>query len=85
MKIKMNTLLAGPAGVMEAGKVYDADPDLAKTLAGNGYAVLLEKPAKQISLPVETAPGTPVETTALQPDPAPEQAIQPRPRGRRKS
>lgn len=85
MKIRMNTLLAGPAGILEAGKIYDVDPDQANQLVTGGYAVLLEKPARVVEIPVQAAPGTPVETTAYKPHPEPEQAVQSRPRGRRKA
>lgn len=85
MKIKMNTLCAGPAGIMEAGKTYDVDPDVANNLVAGGYATLVEQPSRKISIPVETVPGTSVETTALKIDPEPQQAVQPRPTRRKKS
>lgn len=77
MKIKMNSLLAGPAGIMEAGRVYDVDPAQAQALAANGYAEIIDPPAKKVPAPPV------VETMALQPEPQPEQAVQPRPRGPR--
>ena len=85
MKIKMNTLLAGPAGILEAGKTYDVDPIQGQQLVAGGFAISLEPPVKKISIPVEASPGTPVETTAYKPSPEPEQAVQSRPARRRKA
>ena len=82
MKIKMNTLLAGPAGVMEAGKIYDVDPDKAHQLVAGGYAILLEQPAKKSPVPVEPAPV--IEAAVPETSPV-EAAVQPRPARRRKS
>jgi hypothetical protein len=53
MQVKMQTLMAGPDGVFEAGKVADLPEEQALELVANGYAVLMEKPAKSIQTAVE--------------------------------
>lgn len=50
MKIKMITLYAGPAGVMQAGETHEVEPKLANDLIAGKYAV-----AVKASAPVETA------------------------------
>lgn len=61
MKIKMNTLYAGPSGVMDSGLVYDVDAALAHQLVDGHYAVLVEvvketvEAVKEIAVEIETA------------------------------
>jgi len=43
MKIRMITLYAGPAGVMEGGKEYDVSPAVAKQLVEGRFAVAVGK------------------------------------------
>lgn len=57
MKIKMMTLCAGPAGVMEAGHVYDVEPALAKSLVDGHYAQRVVEKAAAIAAESE-APET---------------------------
>lgn len=50
MRIKMITLYAGPAGVMQAGEIHDVESAVAKALVDGRYAV-----AVQAATVVETA------------------------------
>lgn len=56
MKIKMLTLMAGPGGVRQPGKVYDVSPDEAAALIKAGSAE--EVKAKAGPDPVPAAPRT---------------------------
>ena len=87
MKIKMKTLYAGPAGVMEAGKTYLVNPDV-------GLALVQSKFAEEISSPLSVeAEAVPAESAVSQPDEVIETADAPvepveqavRPRARRRS
>jgi len=86
MKIKMKTLYAGPAGVMEAGKTYLVNPNV-------GLALVQGKFAEEIDSPLYVeADAVPAQAVVFQPDEvietadAPvepvEQAIKPRVRRR---
>ena len=56
MWIEMKTLMAGPGGVREAGKVYDVPDKEAKALIEGGYAEQVEAPRRH---PVEQAVSQP--------------------------
>ena len=52
MWIEMKTLMAGPGGVREAGRVYEVPDKEAKALIEGGYAKQVEAPRRR---PVEQA------------------------------
>ena len=62
MKIKMKTLYAGPAGVMEAGNTYLVNLDV-------GLALVQSKFAEEIGSPLSVeAEAVPAEAVVSQPD-----------------
>lgn len=71
MKVRMRKLAAGPAGVLDAGRVYDLPEEQALSLAAARTADLLEAPSRQ------------PEAEAAAIDPGAEQAVSRR-RWRRK-
>lgn len=65
MKIKLLTLMAGPAGTYNAGQIVDMQEVQAKDLIDRGYAVACEMSVKK-AVVMETATVQPPETTALE-------------------
>ncbi len=82
-KLRMKSILAGPAFSADPGQVVDCDEALATALVSGGYAERLDVPAvaPQRAVPAEvaTAPAAP-ETTML----APPAAVTPPARGRKR-
>ncbi|GIK15024.1 MAG: hypothetical protein BroJett002_37310 [Candidatus Brocadia sinica] len=62
MRIKLLTLMAGPAGAHNAGQIIDISETQAKELIQGGYAVACEIPVKK-AVVVETATVQPPENT----------------------
>lgn len=67
MKIKLLTLMAGPAGTYNAGQVIDMPEAQAEELICGGYALACEMPAKK-AVVMETATVQPPETTMAEPE-----------------
>jgi hypothetical protein len=70
MKIKMNTLAAGPAGTFPAGSVVDFPDDEARALITGGYAKAVEEPVKAPAMQVIESAVAPKPETAVMPEPA---------------
>lgn len=64
MKVKLNTIMAGPDISAGIGEIVDLDPALAKALIKEGYAALAEQP-EVVADPKEP----PVEEQAVLPAP----------------
>ena len=83
-KIKIRTILAGPAFSADPGQIVDCDEATASALVAGGYAERIGEPrppAAPIAPPVEVAIQPPApETTML----APPVAHQPPARGRKR-
>ena len=47
-KVRLNTTMAGPAGVFPAGSVLDVDDKEAKLLVDGGFAVLLGEETENV-------------------------------------
>ena len=55
MRVRLNTLMAGPEGVTPKGAERDVDADEAAALVSGGYAVAVEE---AIAMPPEMAGGS---------------------------
>lgn len=44
MKIRMLSTMAGPAGVRQAGSVFEAEDEMGQQLVDGGFAVVVEAP-----------------------------------------
>jgi len=77
MKIKLNTILAGPNLSGQPGDIIDVAPKTGRELIAGGYAVDIEPKAKPKATPKASAPETADQTP-------PETAAKPKPQ-RRKS
>jgi len=64
MKVLMQTTMAGPKGVVQAGHVANVNPSKAKALIAGGYALPYKEPPK----PVETTTAPPAPETTAGPD-----------------
>ncbi len=62
MKIRLITLMAGPAGVFPPGSVLEVSPEEARALIAGGYAEPVPRPA---AAPKVEPPA--VETATIQP------------------
>lgn len=60
MKVVMQTTMAGPKGVVQAGHVANVSPHKAKILIAGGYARAYKEPAK----PLETTTAPAAENTS---------------------
>lgn len=63
MRIRMRAMLAGPAGALEAGRVYDLDEERARRLVADGAAEQVD--AQE---PAEDAPAAPADPAEAGPD-----------------
>jgi hypothetical protein len=55
MRIKLRTIMAGPAGVGQAGAVVEMPDAQARAMVAAGYADAVDAPAPAAVAPVETA------------------------------
>jgi hypothetical protein len=55
MKIRMNTLAAGPQGVLLAGQVYEVSPEVGRDLIAGSYAAPVSETAAAAPSQRETA------------------------------
>jgi hypothetical protein len=67
MKIKMQTLSAGPAGIRQVGQTLDVSEKEARDLIDGHYAVAVEVPAVREAAPVAPAAPDIEETAAVAP------------------
>lgn len=65
MKVTMLTTMAGPKGIVQAGRVANVTPHKARTLIAGGYAVPYKEPPPK---PVETTTQPPVDENTSNPD-----------------
>lgn len=64
MKVIMQTTMAGPDGVVQAGRVANVNPRKAKALIAGGFARPYKEPAK----PIETTTAPAAQETTSGPD-----------------
>jgi hypothetical protein len=81
MRIRMRTMLAGPAGVLHVGQVADLEPATAKALIAGGYAEAVHQTTAKAP---EDHAGSRTETADVEPEEdATRRHGDRRPRGRR--
>lgn len=65
MRVRLKTLMAGPAGVHSAGQVLDLPTAQAYALCEGGYAEQVDAPAPAPAATIETASVAPQQAATL--------------------